>query len=212
MNDIDQANHVLNNLRQKREHCVKRGRELTDERAAIALAGHTGDKVAAKRLLEINAALALHNSEIESIDAALKSAGEKLSAAQAAEAHAAARQKAAEAQKLVSELAEVFPYLDKHLTEAARALVAIYDGVSQLHAAGFAFPSDAQLRLGICAVIQTWAHRLPRSIHDQLRDGFEFLAPGRRQSAAEYWRAIEPSLSNSIRQATGEAEQPTEAA
>jgi hypothetical protein len=103
-------------------------------------------------------------------------------------------------------------YLDKHLVEAARALIAIHDGIAKLHAAGFSFPSDAQLRLGITAVLQTWAHRLPRSLHDQLRDGFEFLAPGRRQTAVEYWRAIEVSLNNSIRQATGEAEQPTEAA
>ena len=92
------------------------------------------------------------------------------------------------------------------------ALIAIHDGIAKLHAAGFSFPSDAQLRLGIAAVLQTWAHRLPRSLHDQLRDGFEFLAPGRRQTAVEYWRAIEVSLNNSIRQATGEAEQPTEAA
>jgi hypothetical protein len=206
MNDADQAEHVLNNLRQKREAIVARGRELSDERAAIALDAHTGNNKATKRLMEINAALALHASEIEGIDAALKAASEKLAVAQAAEAQAAQAAKAAEAQKLVKEIGECFPYLDKHLAEAARALIAIYDGVVQLHAAGFSFPSDAQLRLGLTTVLQSWAHGLPRSIHDHLRDGFEFLPPGRRQSASEYFAAIEPSLLNQINQHLGKPE------
>jgi hypothetical protein len=62
-------------------------------------------------------------------------------------------------------------------------------------------------------VLQTWAHSLPRSLHDQLRDGFEFLPPGRRQTATDYWSKIQASVDNSIRQATGAAaEQITEAA
>jgi hypothetical protein len=55
MNEVEQATHVLNNLRQKREVLVARGVELADERASIALAAHTGDNKASKRLLEINA-------------------------------------------------------------------------------------------------------------------------------------------------------------
>jgi len=202
MSDME---HVLNNLRQKREAIVARGRELSDERSAIALDAHSGNSRASKRLMEVNAALALHASEIEGIDAAIAEAEKRRVAAQAAEAQAADRQKAAEAQKLAHELAECFPYLDRHLTEAARALVAIHDGIAKLHAAGFAFPSDAQLRLGLTTVLQSWAHGLPRSLHDHLRDGFEFLAPGRRQSASEYWAAISPSLNNQITQRLPEA-------
>jgi hypothetical protein len=119
-----------------------------------------------------------------------------------------AQQRAEEAHKLVCELGECFPYLDRKLAEAANALIAINDGVAKLHQAGFAFPSDSQLRLGVAAIIQTWAHRLPRSWHDQLRDGFEFLAPGRRQTAVEYWGQIQASIDNQINQRLDKTEQP----
>jgi hypothetical protein len=125
---------------------------------------------------------------------------------------AANRQKAEEARKLAKEIGECFPYLDKHLAEAARALIAIHDGVAQLRAAGFAFPSESQLRLGLTTVLQSWAHGLPRSLHNHLRDGFEFLPPGRRQTAVQYWNAIEASLNNSIAVKLGATERITEAA
>jgi hypothetical protein len=100
MNDTEQAEHVLNNLRQKREAIVACGRELSDERFAIALEAHTGNNnKATKRLMEINAALALHASEVESIDAAIEAAGKKHAAAEHAAATAADRQKAEEARK-----------------------------------------------------------------------------------------------------------------
>jgi hypothetical protein len=92
------------------------------------------------------------------------------------------------------------------LAEAARALIAINDGIVKLHQAGFQFPSDSQLRLGVAAIIQTWAHRLPRSWHDQLRDGLRFLAPHERKTAVEYWSQIQASIDNQILQRLGKPE------
>jgi hypothetical protein len=43
----------------------------------VALDAHTGDGKARKRLDEINAAVATHASELQSLDAALRAAGEK---------------------------------------------------------------------------------------------------------------------------------------
>jgi hypothetical protein len=208
MNDIEKYEGLIAELTRKREACVQRGTELADERAGVALDAHIGDSKAAKRLVNINNALALHGSELESLDAAAKAAGEKLAAAERAKAQAAAQQRAEEAHKLVKELGACFPYLDRKLAEAANALIAINDGIAKLHQAGFAFPSDSQLRLGVAAIIQTWAHRLPRSWHDQLRDGFEFLAPGRRQTAVEYWAQIQASIDNQINQRLDKTEQP----
>jgi hypothetical protein len=55
--------------------------------------------------------------------------------------------------------------------------------------------------------------QLPKHFHNELRDGFRFLAPHERKTAEAYWKAIEPSLQNAIRQRAGEAEQTkTEAA
>jgi hypothetical protein len=204
MSDVEQAEHVLNNLRQKRDAVVAHGVELGDERGKISFAAHTGDKAARQKLDKLNAESALHESELRSLDAAISEAAARVERALQAEAQAARRQKAEEAQTLVKEIGECFPFLDRHLAEAARALVAIHDGVAKLHAAGFASPSDAQLRLGIAAIIQTWAQRLPRSFHDQLRDGLQFLAPHERKSAVQYWTAVEPALQNTIRQAAGE--------
>jgi hypothetical protein len=178
---------------------------LGEERTQIAFAAHASDDAKArKRLDEINREAALGDSELRSIDAAIAEATKRLSAAEQAEAQAANRQRAAEAQKLVSELAEVFPYLDKKLAEAARALIAINDGLQKLHQTGFPFPTDAQARLAVAQIIQTWAHSLPQHFHNDLRDGLRFLAPHERRTAVEYWRAIEVSLNNSIRQHTGE--------
>jgi predicted translin family RNA/ssDNA-binding protein len=200
MNDIEQAEHVLNNLRQKREHCVKRGRELTDERAAIALAAHTGDKAASKRLQEINAALALHNCEIESIDAALAEATKRLAVAQAAEAHAVQAAKAAECAKVVDELAPVFGYVDKHFKAVVDGLLAIEMGFAQLRAHGVTHPTDVQVRLGVVTAIHTWAMQMPKNWHSELRDGMRFLAPHERRDFSTYWKAVEPMLQNQIGQ------------
>jgi hypothetical protein len=47
---IQKAEKVLNDLQAKREGCVRAGTELNDERANVALAAHTGDSKARKRL------------------------------------------------------------------------------------------------------------------------------------------------------------------
>jgi hypothetical protein len=215
MSDVEKYENMIGELERKREACTLRGRALSDERASIALEAHTsgaGSK-AAKRLLEINAALAVRSSEIESIDVALKAAGEKLAAAERDAAAAADRAQAAEARKLAKELGECFVFLDGRLKDAADALVAISRGTDELRRKGFTVPSDIMLRIAIVAIIETWAHRLPPSWHNALRDEFRYLAPAQRKTALQYWEAILPSLSNSIRQRTGEAERTdTEAA
>jgi hypothetical protein len=153
---------------------------------------------AVEALDQIAADIARHDARLREIDLALAEAGRFLQEARQAEARAAARQKAAEAQTLVKELGECFPYLDRHLTEAARALVAIHDGIAKLHAGGFSFPSDNQVRIGLAEVIETWAHQLPRSLHNQLRDGVRFLQPHMRKTAAQYWTQLHAGIDNQI--------------
>jgi hypothetical protein len=97
----------------------------------------------------------VHSSELESLDAAAKAAGEKLAAAQAAEARAADRQRAEEALTLLHETGRCFEYLDKHLNEAVRSLIAIDNGFAQLRQSGFVI-SDTADRIGIAAIIQSW--------------------------------------------------------
>jgi hypothetical protein len=213
MNDIEKYEGLIAELTRKREACVQRGTELADERAGVALDAHIGDSKAAKRLVNINNALALHGSELESLDAAAKAAGEKLAAAERAKAQAADRQRAEELRKHVDELSQVPAYIEKHLTDALRGLIAFERGVAELHQLGVAFPTDIQLRLGMTAVLGTWLQQLPKLWWNEIAAGLRFRAPAERKSAISYWAQLEPSLRNAIRQRLGEAEQTnTEAA
>jgi hypothetical protein len=78
--DVEKAKAVIVDLERKREVCVRRGSELADQRANVALAAHTGDQKAAKKLEQIHQAIIVHDGELASIDAALKAAGDRLAA------------------------------------------------------------------------------------------------------------------------------------
>src|SRR5205823_1125685 len=138
MSEIDRASAILDELQTKRTQHVAKGEKLAAERSSIALVAFTKGGKERARLDEINRESALHDSELRSLDCAIAEAAERVKRAQAAEAQAANRQRAEEARKLVHETGKCFGYLDRHLTEAARALIAINDGFAQLRQAGFA--------------------------------------------------------------------------
>src|ERR1700730_11642437 len=196
---IAAAEQVLADLdAQRRDLAAARAADDT-ARSKVAYQAHALHELGAVNTLsEITGRAIARDQQLREIDCAIVEARERLAAAKAAEARAVDQARAEEARKLVKELGECFPYLDRKLAEAANALIAIHDGVAQLHAAGFAFPSDNQVRINLAEVIETWAHSLPRSLHNQLRDGIRFLPPGTRKSAAQYWAAIEATLNNSI--------------
>jgi hypothetical protein len=78
------AQAVVVDLEAKRGDAVRRGTDLADERAAIAFAAHTTqDEKATARLSEIHLAISMHASELASLDAALRAAGDKVDAAKA---------------------------------------------------------------------------------------------------------------------------------
>jgi hypothetical protein len=211
--DVEQAERTLATLRQKREQLIARGHSLGEDAGKISYSAHTGDGQTRKRLDKLNAEIALHDSELRSLDAAIAEAAARVQQAQAAEAQVADRQTAEEARKLVRELAECFAYVDKHLAAAADGLITVERGFAQLRGLGLTHPTDVQVRLGVVTCIHTWAMRLPRNWHSELRDGLRFLAPHERKTFTSYWQAIEAMLQNSIRQRTGEAERAdTEAA
>jgi hypothetical protein len=209
-NEVEQAERVLAELQRKRDAAVAaHGHEL-EERGKLAFAAFTGDGQARKRLDKLNAEIALHDSELRSLDSAIAEATARVQQAQAAEAQAADRQKAEEARKLIDGLAPCFSYLDRHLTEAARTLIAIDRGYAELRKLGFPVHADErQTRLNIGVIVKSWAHKLPRHFHDELRDGFEFLAPGARRTATQYWQMVELSLRQRL---GGEERADTEAA
>jgi hypothetical protein len=199
MNDIEKCKTIIAELERKRVACVQRGADLSDERATVALAAHTGDAKAAKRLADIHNALALHGSELASLDVAVKAAGEKLAAAKADQARAANQQRAEELRKHVDELSQIPAYIEKHLTAALKGLIAFERGVAELHQLGVAFPTDIQLRLGMTSVLGTWLQQLPKLWWNEIAAGLRFRAPAERKTAISYWAQLEPSLRNATR-------------
>jgi hypothetical protein len=207
MNDTERAEKILAELRGKREAAVAHGVALGEERTRLAFGAHAlGDSKSRKRLDEINRESALHDSELRSLDAAISEAAARVERARQAEEQAADRQRAEEARKVAHELGECFPFVDKHLAAVLKGLLAINDGVAELHQKGVAFPTDVQLRLGIVAVLGTFLQQLPRTWWNEISAGLRYRAPGEKKTALSYWGQIEPSLRNAISQRLGEVQ------
>jgi hypothetical protein len=212
--DIERAEHVLNNLRQKREVLVARGHSLGEERTQLAFAAHASDDAKARRRLdEINREAALHDSELRSIDAAIAEATERVNRAQQAEARKVDRQKAEALRKHVDQLAEVPAFIDEHLEAALSGLLAYDRGVAELHTKfHVAFPADVQTRLGMVAVIATFLQKLPQTWFNEIAGGVRYLSPAQRKTASSYFAQVEPSLRTAIKQRLGEVEPEKETA
>jgi hypothetical protein len=184
MTDTEKAESTIRDLEAKRAAAVKRGVELADERAAVALDAHTGNKAARKRLDEINAALAVHSSELASLDAALKAAGERLEEARAAERAVAEREAAKELRKVIVELRAAGKAADAALAKLVAVGTVMKAAVDAIHHFGVPNPNHAQvLAIGERAIKTTlmqtmWAR------------AFEHIAPSERRAfspAVDQW-------------------------
>src|ERR1700730_10430449 len=133
---IPAAEQLLADLdAQRRDLAAARAADDT-ARSKVAYQAHALHELGAVNTLsEITGRAIARDQQLREIDCAIVEARERLAAAKASEARAADRQKADAARKLVKELGDCFPYLDRKLAEAANALVAINDGVQKLHQA-----------------------------------------------------------------------------
>jgi hypothetical protein len=152
-NDIEKAEAIIRTLEQKRDHLVRRGVEIGDERAAIGYKVHAdGDQEARAKLDQINAEAVAHASELASIDAALKTAAEHLAAAKAAEARAEAHRRELEWRKEAAALREDFETLDEAAADLALAAANARERLTRMRQLG-PTPSDQQwLALGARAL------------------------------------------------------------
>jgi hypothetical protein len=125
MSDLEKATAVVAGLEEKRAACIKHGADLADERSNVALAAHTGDAKARKRLDEINSALAMHASELASIDVALRSAGEQVVSAERAKAREERRAEIKRLQEHSKNVRQLGPFMDKGLANLRDGLIAL---------------------------------------------------------------------------------------
>jgi len=206
MTEFEKAETIIADLEAKRAACVKRGTELADERAAVALAAHTGDAKARKRLDEINAAIASHASELASFDAALKAAGERLRQAQAAEARKHAGKTAKQLLKMANAIVQHAQSLDDANTIRVEASRAIADGLTEMrslaHGLGVFVPSHEQLFAMASRADQTATMQTPWA-----REVGEHLPPNQRRSHMSYAQSWHAAITKSIAELVGEDKQ-----
>jgi hypothetical protein len=199
MSVVEKAETIVRDLEAKRAAHIARGTDLQDEQANVSLAAHTGDTKARKRLDEINAALALHASELTSLDAALRAAGERVAAAKRDEAVAQERANAAQIKKVVAAMGEAAAVADDclaDLIEAGDRLKACFD---KLQALGVHQPRTEQLMTLGNLAIQT---ALMRS---QLwRRYFQHLSPSERKDFSSVVAAWCKSLEVEVERRLGE--------
>ena len=208
--EIEKAEQTLATLQAKRAACIKRGTDLADERAAVALDAHTGDSKAAKRLAEIHGAIATHGSELASIDAAIKAAGERLQQAQASESQTQARKVARELLKRARVIVEHARTLDDANTIRVEASRAIADELTEMrslaHGIGLFVPSHDQfLALGSRAD-HTAGMQTPFA-----REVAEHLPPRERRTHSSYAVSWRDAIAKAVAALVGEDKQ-TEAA
>ncbi len=173
---VEKAEAIVADLENKRAACVQRGTELADERANVALAAHTGHAKAAKRLEEIHHAIVRHGSELASLDAALRAAGDRLVAAKAAEARSADATAAKELRSVLKEFLNHVRVLDDALSIVAAAGNDMRETLTRMHQLGAATPSYEQLDSLGARCLLTACAATPWRRH------FEALPPNQRRS------------------------------
>jgi hypothetical protein len=176
--NLEKATAIVTRLEEKRAECIRQGTDLADERANVALAAHTGDTKAAKRLQEIHQAIATHSSELASIDAALRAAGDRVERERQAVEGEAARANAVEIRKLLASFVEAAKDCDALLADFNTSVDELRQALSAIHARGVAFPTHTQLQsLGKYCLL-TALNKTPWSRE------FEIVAPGQRREFA----------------------------
>jgi hypothetical protein len=178
MNDVEKAEAVIADLEQKRTKLIDHGRNIADERAAIGYEVHAGgDAKARVKLDKLNIDFALHAGEVESIDAALKTAGERLAQAQRDEASAEDRAAAAQAKSKYKRLAALGARMDEHALALSMAAGEAAGLVNELHALGCPMPTGAQFQTYMSIATSTAIMSLPWSRNFDHR----FLSPNEKR-------------------------------
>lgn len=142
--ELEKAEAMLANLDAALLRLKARGVELEDERTNIALAAHTGDDKARKKLDQLNIQIATFGSELQSLHIAVKAAEGAVANAKADEQTAEAR---ANALKLRDEL-KTFTRLGKEMDEHLQAFALLADeakkSTQRIHALGHGAPNWSQ--------------------------------------------------------------------
>ena len=171
-------------LQKKRAAMLERAAALAEERQRISFDAHAAnDKSARARLDRLHAEFATHASELESLDAALVTANEKLEAEQRAQETAADRQRIAELKKTYDRFVSIAATLDEALADIVIQSNELKTTMDQIHRLGGGAPTGQQLltfgelALQSALMLTPWA-RAFRHLAPKDRRSFTSLAKG----------------------------------
>jgi hypothetical protein len=181
---LEGAERVLGGLRQKREAVASRIAANADERKAVGYQVHAADdKAAREKLDKLIAESMTLNGELESLDGAIRTAEERVAAAQRAEAVRAAR---ANAQRLRAELRgilECTKRLDAAFASVCAEAAELDERTRAARALGASAPNVEQFEAYGYRCVATWLGKLPPPWARR----FELLQPRERCGFADRW-------------------------
>jgi chromosome segregation ATPase len=201
--DVDVAARLVVELQAKRTAAVDRVTAIAEERKSVALAAHTGDTAARKRLDALNLESTTIGAEIEGLDAAIAEAGDRLATAEAAEALEADRARARELRHALAEFTEHGRKLDEAMAAVVAESNALRTALHKMHSLGCEYPTDALALVNCRLAIGTALMQTP------WKREFEHLAPGQRRTFGEIIRGwverIEPTIARRLGETQDEA-------
>jgi hypothetical protein len=190
---IKEAEATVAKLEAKRAACIAKGTELADERAALSYQAHAeGDAKAKNRLEAVHAAIATHASELQSLDAALRAAADRVEKARQNEAKTEDRQRATALRRELGKFREHGAALD-----AAAAAIATHGrelqiALTNMRALGSPSPTHAQIDVLGYHALATALMETP------WRKRFEHLPPNQRRTFQSLIDAWSLSIKNNI--------------
>jgi hypothetical protein len=159
--EVETATKTLNDLMDTRDQLVGRSAKLVSDRQTVAYAAHTGDKGAKERLRKINDESMLHNAELESVDAAIVEATNRLAAAQRDEALAADRANALALRTQLEKFVTLGEVLDDCFVDFKSAAIELKQVVDEIHRLGCATPDNQLFKVNADLAFKTAVQGTP---------------------------------------------------
>ncbi|HZC56699.1 MAG TPA: hypothetical protein VE396_11750 [Xanthobacteraceae bacterium] len=204
--ELKKAEATAAQLEAKRIKLIARGVEIGDQRANVSYDAHASDNPKARAKLDaINAEIVVHASELASIEAAQKTAANRIATIKHQLAIAEDQAQARELREAVKVFVAAGEDLDEVLALLVTTSTAWREALYKVHSLGSAFPSDQQVLVLGSAAVSTSLMLTP------FKRDFQHLAPGERRNAADLSRTWAATIERNIKLRLGETEQQQEA-
>jgi chromosome segregation ATPase len=205
--EVEAATKTLNSLMDQREQLLGRSARLTSDRQALAYAAHTGDAKAKERLRKLNEESITHNAELESLDAAIAEATQRLATVKDAEVQQADRAQAAQLRDKLAKFKELGEVLDDCFVDFKSAAIEMKQVVDEIHRLGCATPDDQLYEVNCDLAFKTAVQGTPFWSQD-----FPALRSHERKTFRSLVAAWASSIEANIERRLGEQSRTTEAA